>query len=376
MLLVAAATAFALANSPLRAFYTQILHAPIGFQDPAFSFQKPLEWFVNDGLMTVFFFTVGLEIRRETREGVLSEWRRAVLPLAGALGGMIVPAILYLLIAGAPPTRAGWGTPMATDIAFALGILALLGKRVPDPLRILLLALAVIDDLGAIVVIALFYSKGIAFQGLLLAGAAFVFILILQRLGVRPKWAYAAPALLAWVGVYHAGIHPTIAGVILGIMTPPRRLEGARRPSPARSLDETLHPWIALGVMPLFALVNAGVHVERAALGPEAWRVMAGVSLGLVFGKPLGVFLACTLAVRLRLGALPAGIGTRHLVVLGSVAGIGFTMAIFIAQLAFPEDEAMLAAAKTAILAASALAALGGLLLGRLILEPRPAAKT
>ncbi len=408
LLLVAAAAALAWANSPWAGIYRSFWHTPIGFHLGAFTFARDLAWVVNDGLMVIFFFVVGMEIRREIHRGELSEWRRAALPVAAALGGMVVPAMLYLAFAGAAATRSGWGVPMATDIAFALGLLALLGKRVPPALRVLLLALAVIDDLGAIIVIAIFYSSGLAWWGLLVSALGLGGVLAMQRFGVRAKIAYIAPSVVAWAGIYAAGVHPTIAGVIVGVMTPVRVwlgpegfVKGAREElahldraapgslsshelartlhhvdvasreamSPAESLIESLHPWVAFGIMPIFALANAGVPVAVGALDASAWRVVVGVSVGLVVGKPLGVLGAAWLAHRLRIATLPDGIRLRHLVVLGAVAGVGFTMALFVAQLAFA-DGALLPAAKLGVLAASGAAALLALLLGRTLLAP------
>lgn len=222
LLLVAAAAALVWANSPWAQSYVDLWDTPLGIRLGDFSFERSLAWVVNDGLMVIFFFVVGMEIRREIHHGELSEWRRAALPAAAAVGGMLAPAGLYLLLAGAPETRSGWGVPMATDIAFAVGILALLGKRVPAALRVLLLAVAIIDDLGAIVVIAAFYSDGIALSGLLVAALGFGGVFTMQRFGVRAKLAYIAPSLVAWAGIYAAGIHPTIAGVIVGLVTPVR----------------------------------------------------------------------------------------------------------------------------------------------------------
>jgi len=406
LLVLIAAMALVWANSAWRDAYYCLWHTPIGIRIGTFAFERSLEWVVNDGLMVIFFFVVGMEIRREVHEGELSEWRRAALPAAAALGGMLAPAGLYILLAGAPELRSGWGVPMATDIAFAVGILTLLGKRVPAALRVLLLALAVIDDLGAIVVIAVFYSSGIALSGMAVATAGFCGILALQRFGVRTKLAYVAPALIAWAGIYVAGIHPTIAGVIVGLLTPVRAwlgphgfVQGIRQElaqlgdvpprstspqafdatldrvnltrreatSPADSLIRTLHPWVAFGIMPIFALANSGVTISGDAIEPASWRVIAGVALGLVVGKPIGVLLACTLVLRWRIATLPRGITTQHLVVLGVVAGVGFTMALFIAQLAFM-DAKLLEAAKLGILAASGGAAVISLALGRLLL--------
>jgi NhaA family Na+:H+ antiporter len=295
---------------------------------------------------------------------------------------------------------------MATDIAFAVGVLTLLGKRVPAALRVLLLALAVIDDLGAIVVIALFYSSGVALSGFLVAALGLGAVFAMQRLGVRTKLAYVVPTVVAWAGIYAAGVHPTIAGVIVGLVTPVRAWLGpdgflervrkelehlvqanshalpshelaetlhhvnlARREavSPAESLIETLHPWVAFGIMPVFALANAGVSLSGAPLDSASWSVVTAVAVGLIVGKPIGVILASWLTLRLRIGTLPVGMSLRHLVVLGVVAGVGFTMALFIAQLAFT-DARSLAAAKLGVLAASGGAAILGLALGRLLL--------
>jgi Na+:H+ antiporter, NhaA family len=406
LLLVAAAVALTWANSPWARSYVQLWHTPLGIRVGTFTFARTLEWFVNDGLMVIFFFVVGLEIRRELHHGELSEWRRAALPAVAALGGMVAPAGLYLLFAGARETRSGWGVPMATDIAFAVGILTLLGKRVPASLRVLLLALAVIDDLGAILVIAIFYSSGVVMSGLLVAMAGFGGILAMQWFGVRAKLAYVVPAAVAWAGTYMAGIHPTIAGVIIGLITPVRawlgpagflrdvreelthlgqvapsevssheltetlRSDAARREalSPAESLIETLHPWVAFGIMPVFALANAGVIFSGGELQANSWRVAAAVAVGLIVGKPIGVLLASWVTLRLGIAALPAGTSLRHLVVLGAVAGVGFTMALFIAQLAFT-DARLLSAAKLGVLAASGIAAILAVMLGRLLLS-------
>ncbi len=406
LLFSAAVVALLWANSPWAESYVQFWHTPVAIRFGGFSFERTTEWLVNDGLMVIFFFVVGMEIRREIHHGELSEWRRAALPAAAALGGMIAPACLYLALAGASSTRSGWGVPMATDIAFAVAILTLLGKRVPAALRVLLLAIAIIDDLGAIAVIALFYSSGIRLDALLIAALGFLGVLAMQRFGVRTKLAYVAPAVIAWAGIYAAGIHPTIAGVIVGLMTPVtaslgpdgfvagvrtelerlvqatpsalsshelaeslRHVDVARREamSPAESLIEMLHPWVAFGIMPVFAFANAGVSFAGEPLDATSWRVAAAVALGLVVGKPAGVLLAAWLTLRFRIGTLPAGIGPRHLVVLGVVAGVGFTMALFIAQLAFTAAR-LLAAAKLGVLVASAGAAVVALVSGRLLL--------
>jgi NhaA family Na+:H+ antiporter len=409
LLLVAAAAALGLANSPWTESYSSIWHTPVGVRLGAFTFERSLEWVVNDGLMVIFFFVVGMEIRRELHHGELSEWRRAALPAAAAVGGMLAPAAIYLALAGAPATRSGWGVPMATDIAFAVGILTLLGKRVPAALRVLLLALAVIDDLGALVVIALFYSQGVSMSGLVVTALGFGGVFAMQWLGVRAKAAYLIPSVVAWAGLTVAGIHPTIAGVVIGLVTPVRawlgpdgfvvgvqmelehlvhaapsalsshelaqtldHIDVARREamSPAESLIETLHPWVAYGIMPLFALANAGVTISAEPFAASSWSIVMAVALGLLVGKPVGILLAIWGTLRVGLGVLPTGMTLRHLVVLGVVAGVGFTMALFIAQLAFADPQ-QLAAAKLGVLSASGGAAVLGLLLGRFLLAPR-----
>ncbi len=405
LLLLAAGVALLWANSPWGATYHHFWQLPVGLRLGPFQFDQTLEWVVNDVLMVVFFFVAGLEIRRELHHGELSEWRRAVVPVAAAVGGMLAPAVLYLLVAGAPATRSGWGVPMATDIAFAVGVLALLGPRVPPALRVLLLALAVIDDLGAIVVIGLFYTEGVSLAGMLVAAAGLVVIIAMQRVGVRSRLAYVMPGAVVWAGVAAAGIHPTIAGVVVGLMTPVkawigpagflssirseldlltgngaggpaapeltvalRRVNLVRREtlSPAEGLIEALHPWVAFGIMPLFALANAGVSLQGVETSGPGLSVTLGVLLGLLVGKPLGVVSAVTLMRRAGWGELPAGLGFRHVLVLGLVAGVGFTMSLFVARLAFAEP-AVLDAAKLGVIAASSLAGVASLVLGRFL---------
>lgn len=418
VLLVAAVVALILANSPLSAAYHAALELPIGGNVGPYAFEAPLHFWINDGLMTVFFFVVGLEIRREIASGELSTPRRAALPAMAALGGMIAPALVYLAIAGGTPAnRSGWAVPMATDIAFAVGVLALLGGRVPPALRVLLLALAIIDDVGSIVVIAVFYAGELAPSGFVLAAAGIAGILLMQAVGVRRAVLYVAPGLLLWLGVLKAGVHPTIAGVIAGLLTPARAwfgpkglahvarasaerfeghlanggeeglsaekiaregkdLERARRESiaPVKRLEMLLHPWVAFVIMPVFALANAGVTLGSAT-SPSS--LGAGVVAGLVLGKPIGILAASAISVRLGVATLPRGIGRRELLVLGIVAGVGFTMALFVAALAF-EDPAKLDEAKAAVLAASAVAIVLSLVVGRALLRapPEDAAKT
>lgn len=367
ILLIAAAIAMGLANSPWRSEFAAFWATSIGVSFGAFTFERSVAWYVNDVLMVIFFFVVGMEIRREMFEGELSVWKRAVLPLAAALGGMLAPALIYLAIARGEDLRSGWGVPMATDIAFAVGVLALLGPRVPAALRVLLLAVAVIDDLGAIVVIAFFYSEGIAASGLAVAALGIAIILLLRAMGVRAPSVYVPAGIVVWAGIYAAHIHPTIAGVIVGMLTPVRIWEGRERASPATALIESLHPWVAYVIMPVFAIANAGVDLSSLAFEGSAALASIGVGVGLVLGKPIGIVLVSLAAVRLGVGELPRGLGLSHLLVLGMVAGIGFTMALFIAQLAF-SDATLLGAAKLGVLAGSAIAGILGLALGATLL--------
>lgn len=403
--MVAAAIALVVANSPLRATVEGLWHAPIGFRLGSLVFERDAHFWVNDGLMTIFFFVVGLEIRREIHRGELSELGRAVLPVAAAVGGMLAPAFIYLLLNAGGVGASGWGVPMATDIAFAVGVLALLGSRVPPALRVLLLALAVIDDVGAILVIALFYSSGFEPVGFVVAAAGIAVIIGMQLLGLRSPWAYVVPAIVVWAGAYSAGIHPTLAGVVVGLMTPVRAwlgperfvaqtlenveqlrqrdgmteqevlphldaVEAARREavSPVERIQHALHGWVAWGIMPLFALVNAGVPLSGVSLDGDRWRIFAGVSLGLLVGKPLGILAISWAATRSGLARLPSGVGFPQLGLVGTVAGIGFTMALFIAQLAFPAGP-LLETAKLAVLVGSGASAVLGLVVGRLVLR-------
>jgi len=403
LLLVTAVVALLWANSPWAPIYEHLLHMPVSVGFGELVFTQTVHFWINEILMVVFFFVVGLEVRRELFEGELSTPRRAALPVAAALGGMLVPAAIYIsLNAGSAAVR-GWGIPMATDIAFAVGVLVLLGRRVPAALRVLLLALAIIDDIGAILVIALFYSSGVAWSGLAVVGLGVVTVLLMQRVGVRNSLLYVAPGIVIWGGMLQAGIHPTIAGVILGLLTPVRswfghegfvveteralgslrskaasdkdprkllpeleRINIARREAvpPVTRIEAALHPWVAFGIMPLFALANAGVALGGLGSGSsEATGIALGVGLGLVVGKPLGIVVFSWLAVRIGLASLPRGVSWAGVLVVGCVAGIGFTMSLFIGALAFT-DASMLAIAKLSVLAASAFAGIVGLIVG------------
>lgn len=369
VLMVTALIALAWANSPWQKTYAALWQLELPLRAGSFAFERDLQFWINDGLMTGFFFVVGLEIRREMHGGELSELRRAALPLVAAGGGMLVPALLYASVNHAHGAHHGWGIPMATDIAFAVGVLVLLGKRVPPALRILLLALAVIDDVGAILVIALVYASGFALSGLVLAGAGVLGIFVLQRLGVRKAWAYLPLGGVVWVGAYLAGVHPTLAGVVLGMLTPvTARPERGENVSPLEKLEHLLHNPVAFGVMPLFALANAGVRLGNANFDGDGYYAFWGVFVGLAVGKPLGVLTASWLSVKLGIAALPRGVTFRQLGLVGVLAGIGFTMALFIAQLAFVPGADALETSKLGILTASGLTAVVGYALGRVVL--------
>ena len=389
VLLAAAAIALACANSPLSHAYESLWQQRLSFGVP-FLPAYDLRFWVNDGLMTVFFLLVGLEIRREIHDGTLSDPRIATLPIIAAAGGVLVPTLSYLLVwyllGSAPLARRGWAIPTATDIAFAVGVLSLIG-RVPPALRVLLLTLAIADDVAAILIIALCYSGGMVAGQFLLIAAGVALVLLLQALSVQSALAYALPGAVVWIGMLRAGVHPTLTGVLLGLLTPvtavfgrrPHQRPAARAgPSTADRLDAPraadppvvrveamLHPYVAFGIMPLFAFANAGVSLKGLELGAGApLAVGAGIVVGLVLGKPMGIMLAAFAAVRLKIAELPAGVRWRQLLLLGILGGIGFTMSVFIANLAF-EDRRLLAAAKFAVLVGSALAATLALMLGR-----------
>ncbi|HTT42644.1 MAG TPA: Na+/H+ antiporter NhaA [Steroidobacteraceae bacterium] len=375
VLLVAAAVALAWANSAWGATYQQLWHLKVPLSLGALLPARDLHFWVNDGLMSVFFLVVGLEVRRELHDGSLSDPRVATLPIIAAAGGVLMPALLYVLVNTEPATRHGWAIPTATDIAFAVGVLALCGPRLPGALRMLLLTLAIIDDIAAILVIALVYSGGIEASGFAIAAAGVALAFALQALGVRAASAYIVPGAIVWYGMLSSGVHPTLSGAILGLMTPVRARFGllrSRTPlapgtlAPVVEVEARLHPFVAFGIMPLFALANAGVVLAGLDLGSaQPLALGGGIVLGLFVGKPFGIMLASWAAVRLKWCALPAGVRWPHMLLLGLLGGIGFTMSIFIANLAFTQ-ETLLAAAKFAVLTGSAAAALAGLTLGRL----------
>jgi Na+:H+ antiporter, NhaA family len=375
VLLLAAAVALAWANSPLDHLYEALWDLRLSFGLGRFLPEHHLHFWVNEVLMTVFFLVVGLEIRREMHDGALSNARAAALPLLAAAGGVVAPALVYLAFNLNPVTRHGWAIPTATDIAFAVGVLSLVGQ-VPPAVRTLLLTLAIIDDIAAVLVIALFYSSGIEFTGVPIAAEGVLLVLLLQWLGVRPVLAYFVPAVIVWYGMLKSGVHPALAGVLLGLLTPTRvnfglgRRNAAVSPnavSPAGRLEALLQPWVVFGIMPLFALANAGVNLEGLDLhDPAPLTAGLGIVAGLALGKPIGILLAAFAALRLKLASLPHDVSWRHMLLMAMLGGIGFTMAMFIADLAFEDDELLLAAAKFAVLVGSCVAAVAAFVLGRL----------
>ncbi len=364
LLLIAAVIALTWANSPFEHSYHALWHTPLGIRLGDLEFSQPLHFWINDGLMTLFFLVVGMEIRREIHDGALSTMRQASMPLVAAMGGVIAPALIFITLNHEPAQLRGWAVPTATDIAFAVGVLALLGRSIPANVRIFLLALAIIDDVIAVLIIALFYSGGIDITGVAVAALGMLVVVLFQRSGVVSALPYCIPGIITWAGLLISGAHPALAGVVLGLMTPVIAPVNRDLPAPVTRVQQALHPWAAFLIMPLFALANAGVGIagtDLAATGSLA--VLSGVAIALVIGKPLGVFAASWLMVRSGLGRLPVGVTWAGILLIGLLGGIGFTMSVFIAMLAF-DDATLLAAAKLGILLGSAVAALLGLAWG------------
>ncbi|MGG5823042.1 Na+/H+ antiporter NhaA [Falsiroseomonas sp. HW251] len=369
VLMAAAAAALVIANSPLAPAYFGALKTYLG--------PLSLEHWINDGLMAVFFLLVGLEIKREVVDGQLSTWSRRVLPGVAAAGGMAVPALIYVALNhGNPETHAGWAIPTATDIAFALGVLALLGNRVPVSLKVFLTALAIIDDLGAVLIIALVYTADISVGDLVLAAAFVAALFAMKRYGLRETmWPYLLIGAVLWVAVLRSGVHATVAGVLLAFAIPLRKAPGA--PDDAESLlhrlEHALHKPVAFLVVPVFGFANAGVAIPEFGTGLMFDPVTLGVMLGLAVGKLVGVFGASAIAIRLRWADLPMGAGWLQLVGVSLLCGIGFTMSLFIALLAFPGAEALQGKAKLGILFGSCIAGVLGWLMLRFAPREIPA---
>jgi len=339
MLMLAAVLALIANNSPLSGFYSAFLDTPVAVQVGGLEIAKPLLLWINDGLMAIFFFLVGLEVKREVLQGELSSFRKASLPLLAAIGGMAGPALIYSYINwGNAATMVGWAIPSATDIAFALGVLALLGNRVPVSLKIFLLALAIIDDIGAILIIAVFYTANLSVESLALAGIGFMALLIINRSGVKSITPYALVGLFIWVCVLKSGIHATLAGVLTALAIP---IEGKTKDeqSPLHHLEHSLHPWVAFAVLPIFAFANAGVSLAAIQLSDLTASVPLGIALGLFFGNQIAIFALSFTAVKLGIAKLPENVRWIQIYGVGCLAGIGFTMSLFIGTLAFSDPE-------------------------------------
>ena len=373
LLVLATAVALIWANSPFKGAYQSLWHTDFTLSLGRYAFGFDLHHWLNDGFMTLFFFVVGLEIKREATTGHLATRKTLALPLFAAIGGMVIPAVTYLLIAGGTEPR-GWGVPMATDIALAIGVLSVLGNRVSSSVRAFLLGLAVVDDIGAIVVIAIFYSSGVSFVWLSLAVASVLVTFVLKRLDVQWVTAYLMAGLFLWFALYQGGVHPTIAGVVMGLLTPttPKRHSNfhdaedlERNPSvDSRSsvsviewFEHLLHPYTSFLIVPLFALANAGIELSGESLRNASTSAVAwGVFAGLFIGKPIGIVLAVIAARKSGLAETPEGTNLRTFIGVGSAAGIGFTVALFISDLAFTNPIHQ-ADAKLAILVASVASA-------------------
>jgi NhaA family Na+:H+ antiporter len=404
LLLFATAVALAWANSPWQASYSRLWHTELAIGLGRWHLSYNLGHWVSDGLMTLFFLVVGLEIKREVLTGELRSPRTAAVPIMAALGGMLMPALLFTAIAFGSDGVRGWGIPMATDIAFAVGVLTLAARSAPPGLKPFLLTLAIVDDIGAILVIALFYSGGVIAAPLVIAGLAGAAIALLQKMSIRSGALYVFLGIVLWAAFAESGVHPTIAGVILGFLTPavpfqrPKSvsreahrvadetvddpsppdadaaywlyLAGLSREavSPLARVEALLHPWVSFVIVPVFALANAGVDLSAGAIAEAASSTLAvGIVLGLVIGKPLGIALATYAAVRTGVGRLPNGLGWTHVVAVGAVAGVGFTISLLITDLAF-DGSLLLGVAKAGILVGSALAAV----IGTVILRRQP----
>jgi NhaA family Na+:H+ antiporter len=371
ILVAAAALAMLMDNSPLAPIYDGLLSVPAAVQIGALAISKPLLLWINDGLMAVFFLLVGLEIKREMLEGELSSLRQAALPGLAAVGGMAVPALVFAAInMGDPEALRGWAIPAATDIAFALGVLALLGPRVPISLKVFLLALAIIDDLGAIVIIAIFYTADLGVVPLALASIGILGLFVLNRLGVTRPAAYILVGIAIWVCVLKSGVHATLAGVALAFAIPMRDRSNPTR-SPLKAWEHLLHPWVAYGIMPVFAFANAGVSLTGFQFSDLFAPLPLGIALGLFLGKQLGICGAVWLAVRTGLARLPEDVNWMQIYGVSLLAGIGFTMSLFIGSLAFsdPEHAAMV---RIGVIFGSLLSGVGGFVILRFAVRAGP----
>jgi Na+:H+ antiporter, NhaA family len=368
LLIFATLLALILSNSFLSPLYESFLHIPVEIRVGSLQLDKSLYHWVNDGLMAIFFLLIGLEVKREILEGHLSSLGQIALPGVAAVGGMLVPAAIYLVFNKDNPIAVnGWAIPTATDIAFALGILSLLGNRVPISLKVFLMALAIIDDLGAIVIIALFYTADLSLLSIGVAAFALVVLIALNILGVSKKAAYFIVGSILWVSVLKSGVHATLAGVALAFTIPLNaRDEHQQSISPLKEIEHNLHFWVAFLILPLFAFVNAGVNVTEISLEQMAGPVPVGIMLGLFAGKQLGVFGFSWLAIKLKLATLPEDSNWLQLYGVSVLTGIGFTMSLFIVSLAFEDDKIFQYTDKLAILIASFVSGIIGYLVLKL----------
>ncbi|RCL01020.1 MAG: Na+:H+ antiporter [Candidatus Tokpelaia sp. JSC188] len=404
VLLIAAIGAFLLANSPFHEIYDTLWHAPLSLSLGHYTLSCDLHFLVNDILMTIFFFVAGMEIRREIYDGALANLKQAILPVIAAAGGVCFPAIIYILLNIAPSRYSGWAIPTATDIAFAIGILALLGRSIPDNIRIILLSLAIIDDVIAVIVIALFYSNSFNLFGLFIAICAIGFLLLIQWKKVEARFFYIVPTTILWIGLLRTGVHPSLSGIILGLLVPVLPIQipkssleqiakkvkiihkqlNNKKPDmdivrhalqnickknrnivlPITRMRMALHPWVTFGIMPVFAFANTGVHFSNVDfLSEDAGFVLAGVTLGLIIGKPTGILLTSFVALKIGICRLPPNVSWRGMVLVGLLAGIGFTMAIFLSMLAF-NKVTYLSVAKIGVLLGSSISCILGLVYG------------
>ncbi len=365
LLIGAAALALVLDNSSLGWLYDGLLDTPVSVRVGALILDKPLLLWINDGLMAVFFFFVGLEIKREIMEGELAGWQQAALPAIAACGGMLVPALIYVFInLGDPIALRGWAIPAATDIAFALGVLALVGDRVPVALKMFLLALAILDDLGGIIIIAVFYTTGLSYLSLGIASGLAAALVMANRLGVKRMTPYALIGGLMWVCVLKSGVHATLAGVITALTIPLDGNGDAEAPGLLKKTIAILHPWVTFAILPLFAFANAGVSLAGLSWSSLFEPIPLGIAFGLLLGKQIGVFAFAAMAIRLGVSRMPANTSWLQLYGVSLVAGIGFTMSLFIGTLAFPGAE-QATAVRIGVLAGS----IGSATLGYIVLR-------
>jgi NhaA family Na+:H+ antiporter len=372
ILLICVAVSLLIANTNEGKGFIELLNYKLGFETESIHLRYPVLLWINDGLMAIFFLLVGLEIKREIIEGELSSVKQAVLPVLAAVGGVLLPALIYSFFNNGTSTSGGWGIPMATDIAFALGILSLLGNKVPTGLKVFLAALAIVDDLMAILVIAIFYSADLHYINLLYGGGVFALLLIFNRIGVKNIFFYIIPGMVMWYFIHHSGIHATIAGVLTALTLPttPDATE-----SPLEKLEHALTKPVNFLIMPIFAIANCNITFAEGMVEGLASNLGLGILLGLFIGKPAGIFIFSWLSVKLKFAQLPSRTGWGHVTGLGLLGGIGFTMSIFIALLSF-DEPALQNEAKFAVLAASAISGIMGfIVLKRLYVKQVKTAK-